>query len=201
MTLDVRDVAPETVLQAAADSIRALRPPEHRDRGVSHPTSASCGVTAGAAGILNLLSNAVKFTPTGGRVSVDARSDGGGVRGRHRQPAASTARCHGCSSPFARPRRQPPNTGLGLRLAIVRHLVGAWRPRGRGWLGLGQGATFTVAARRAAGRHWRKRLSRPAPAPPGGPTSLHGAAPGRRGRRRRAGGGPDSSGVGGRGAG
>ena len=97
----------------------------------------------------NLLSNAVKFTPMGGRVAVTlARNDavaqiavsdtGQGIDPeflphvfeRFRQGDASTRRLH---------------TGLGLGLAIVRHLVeshgGSVSAQSAG---PGQGATFTV---------------------------------------------------------
>lgn len=97
----------------------------------------------------NLLSNAVKFTPPGGwitvrldRVGSDARigvSDTGQgispdflpyVFERFQQADSSTTKAHG---------------GLGLGLAIVRHLVemhgGTVRADSRG---VGQGATFTV---------------------------------------------------------
>lgn len=99
--------------------------------------------------VWNLLSNAVKFTPKGGRVEVGVggresqieitvRDTGQGINpdflpyvfDRFRQAEASTTRKHG---------------GLGLGLAIVRHLVElhggqvtADSP------GEGQGATFTV---------------------------------------------------------
>ncbi|MHC5598192.1 MAG: PAS domain-containing sensor histidine kinase [Nostoc sp.] len=112
------------------------------------------GVVVGDANRLqqilwNLLSNAVKFTPKGGRVDVQLKriesyvqirvSDtGGGIAAeflphvfeRFRQADSSTTRSHG---------------GLGLGLAIVRHLVelhggtvSAESP------GIGQGATFVV---------------------------------------------------------
>ncbi|OUL33273.1 hybrid sensor histidine kinase/response regulator [Nostoc sp. 106C] len=99
--------------------------------------------------VWNLLSNAVKFTPKGGRVDVQLErihshiqlrvSDtGGGIAAdflpyvfeRFRQADSSSTRSHG---------------GLGLGLAIVRHLVelhggtvSAESP------GIGQGATFIV---------------------------------------------------------
>jgi PAS domain S-box-containing protein len=108
--------------------------------------------------VWNLLSNAVKFTPKGGRVKVViseresqieiAVSDTGRgidpdflpyVFDRFRQAEASTTRRHG---------------GLGLGLAIVRHLVELHGGKvAADSLGEGQGATFTVSLPIPAVRH------------------------------------------------
>jgi signal transduction histidine kinase/ActR/RegA family two-component response regulator len=113
--------------------------------------------------VWNLLSNAIKFTPEGGRVAVSlSRPDEGHVElcvrdtgqgidprflphvfERFRQADSSSTRAHG---------------GLGLGLAIVRHLVelhgGVVQAESAG---LGTGAAFTVrlplAPRRAATHH------------------------------------------------
>ena len=99
--------------------------------------------------VWNLLSNAVKFTASGGRVCVKVTQGGGAVEvsvadtgqgiskeflpfvfDRFRQADSTTTRQHG---------------GLGLGLAIARHLVeihgGSIRAESRG---TGQGATFTI---------------------------------------------------------
>jgi signal transduction histidine kinase/ActR/RegA family two-component response regulator len=112
--------------------------------------------------VWNLLSNAIKFTPKGGRVQVRLSSSREGLAEvivsdtgqgiiaefmphlfeRFRQADASTTRRHG---------------GLGLGLAIVRHLVelhgGSVRAESAGQ---DQGTTFTIALPLAAGAEGRK---------------------------------------------
>ena len=99
--------------------------------------------------VWNLLSNAVRFTPRGGRVTItgdraasgikiSVRDTGAGISAEHlphiferfTQVDSSTTRAHG---------------GLGLGLAIVRHLVDAHGGTVEAHSdGLGHGATFTV---------------------------------------------------------
>jgi PAS domain S-box-containing protein len=140
------------VVEAAAESVR----PAAEDKGVNFITKLApdAGVVSGdpdrlQQAIWNLLSNAVKFTPKGGHVElrltrvgshteITVSDDGQGISAeflphvfnRFSQQDASTVRRHG---------------GLGLGLAIVRHLVelhgGSVRVESEGE---GRGATFTI---------------------------------------------------------
>ena len=152
LRLDVRSVDLKSVIAAAIDSIQpAADAKEIRIHAVLDPNA---GPIAGDPDRLqqvawNLLSNAIKFTPKGGRVQVRLEcvsshaelivSDSGPgiapeflpfVFDRFRQGQTGTTRQH---------------TGLGLGLAIVRHLVelhgGSVRTESGG---LGTGATFRV---------------------------------------------------------
>jgi PAS domain S-box-containing protein len=121
-----------------------------------------------AQALHNVLQNAVKFTPTGGRITVEARP----VDGRHEIVVRDTG--DGIASELlariferfwqadsAKTRR---HGGLGLGLAIARHLLEAQGGTILGAsAGLGRGATFTLALPAGGG------LPEPAPAPPGGP--------------------------------
>ncbi|MFL6198336.1 MAG: ATP-binding protein [Thermoanaerobaculia bacterium] len=153
MRLDVRTIDLLAVIDGAVEAVRPAA--EARSIRLHRVLDPQAGPIAGDADRLrqvawNLLSNAVKFTPKGGRVEVRLErvnshveiivADSGigispeflpHVFDRFRQFDSSASRTHG---------------GLGLGLAIVRHLVelhgGTVEVRSPG---LGQGSTFVVA--------------------------------------------------------
>jgi PAS domain S-box-containing protein len=152
LRIDVRPVDPNSFIEAAVEAVR----PAAEAKGVRLQKVLDTGVVTVSGDpvrlqqiVWNLLSNAIKFTPRGGRVQVRlervnshvevAVSDTGAgipagflphVFDRFRQADQKTTRQHG---------------GMGLGLAIVRHLVelhgGTVKAES---LGEGHGATFTV---------------------------------------------------------
>ena len=152
LRLDVMPVTPASFIDPAVEAVR----PAAEAKGVRLQKVLGTGVVTVMGDparlqqvVWNLLSNAVKFTPGGGRVQVSLRrvnsqveiavtDTGAGIAPeflphvfeRFRQADQKTTRQHG---------------GLGLGLAIVRHLVelhgGAVRADSSGE---GTGATFTV---------------------------------------------------------
>jgi PAS domain S-box-containing protein len=150
------DVAPLSLAAVVGDAITSVRPAADARRiRLGAAIGPDLPVVRGDRDRLqqvfwNLLSNAVKFTPEGGRIDVTVRAAGSSVEvevrdtgqgiaaeflphvfDRFRQADQSTTRAHG---------------GLGLGLAIVRHLVelhgGTVRAESGGE---GRGATFAVA--------------------------------------------------------
>ncbi|MDQ3684320.1 MAG: response regulator [Acidobacteriota bacterium] len=152
LRIDSHPVEIKSVIEAAVDSVRPAA--TSKNIQLDMKVEQGVGTVLGDPNRLqqvawNLFSNAVKFTPDGGRVEVRlSRSDshvcvevedtGQGIGAdflphvfdRFRQADGTTTRTHG---------------GLGLGLAIVRHLVelhgGTIRADSRGE---NQGATFTV---------------------------------------------------------
>ncbi|HEY0099883.1 MAG TPA: ATP-binding protein, partial [Pyrinomonadaceae bacterium] len=150
--IDVRPIDPNSFIEAAVEAVR----PAAEAKGVRLQRIMDTGVATVSGDpvrlqqvVWNLLSNAIKFTPKGGRVQVrlervnshieiGVSDTGPGIEAeflpyvfdRFRQADGRTTRQHG---------------GLGLGLAIVRHLVelhgGTVRAESAGE---GQGATFTV---------------------------------------------------------
>ncbi|HEY9795910.1 MAG TPA: PAS domain S-box protein [Leptolyngbyaceae cyanobacterium] len=152
LSLNVTPVALTSTIQAAMETVRLAA--EAKSIQIYTRLESEVGVVSGDASRLqqvvwNLLSNAIKFTPQGGRVDIrlerigsqaqiTVRDTGKGIPTHFlpyvfdyfRQADATTTRKFG---------------GLGLGLAIVRHLVelhgGAVQADSPGE---GQGATFTV---------------------------------------------------------
>jgi PAS domain S-box-containing protein len=152
MRLEMRPVDLRTVVDAALETVRPTA--GAKDLDVEAVLDPDAVTVMGAPDRLqqvvwNLLVNAVKFTPKGGRIHVRLRRAGSHVElavsdtgegitsdvlphvfERFRQGDSSTTRAHG---------------GLGIGLALVRHLVdlhgGTVRAESPG---PGQGATFTV---------------------------------------------------------
>jgi signal transduction histidine kinase/ActR/RegA family two-component response regulator len=153
LSLDVRPLDISSVARAAISVVR----PAADAKGITLEYSAQPGLGAISADsarmqqiIWNLLSNAVKFTPHGGKIFVRIEQDGPNARvlvrdtglgidskflprvfDRFRQADSSTTRSYG---------------GLGLGLAIVRHLVelhgGTVLAESEG---PGKGATFSAS--------------------------------------------------------
>jgi signal transduction histidine kinase/ActR/RegA family two-component response regulator len=152
LNLDVHPVEISSVVEAAIAVVRPAA--DAKSIHLSYSAGRSIGAISGDSARLqqivwNLLSNAVKFTPEGGRIEValeavgsharlKVRDNGQGISpeflplvfDRFRQADSSPTRGHG---------------GLGLGLAIVRHLVelhgGTVHAESNG---PGQGTTFAV---------------------------------------------------------
>ncbi|HTP50351.1 MAG TPA: ATP-binding protein, partial [Anaeromyxobacteraceae bacterium] len=152
LKLDVRQVDLAAAVEAAADTVRPAA--NAKSITLSLDLAPGAGAVRGDPARLqqivwNLLANAIKFTPSGGRVEVRlyreadrvrlvVKDSGAGIEPtflphvfeRFRQADSSPTRTHG---------------GLGLGLAIVRHLVeahgGAVAAESAG---KGKGAVFTV---------------------------------------------------------
>ncbi len=173
LRLDVRPVELVPVVEAAIDTVR----PAAAARGIEIAAvlEPHAGPVAGDPGRLqqvawNLLTNAIKFTPIGGRVEVRlahrgdhvelaVKDTGAGISReflphvfeRFRQADSSTTRVHG---------------GLGLGLAIVRHLVEAHGGTvSAASEGLGQGSTFRVELPMFQVRPRPREAGTPRPAP------------------------------------
>ena len=171
LRLDVRPVELVPVIEAAIDTVR----PAAQARGIEIAAvlEPRAGPVAGDAGRLqqvawNLLANAIKFTPAGGRVEVRLAHAGDHVElvvadtgagiapefvphvfERFRQADSSTTRAHG---------------GLGLGLAIVRHLVEAHGGTVSAHsAGPGLGSTFRVALPTAQARSRPREVETEAP--------------------------------------
>jgi signal transduction histidine kinase/ActR/RegA family two-component response regulator len=174
LRLDIRPTEMVPAIEAALEAIRPAADARRIDLDLA--LDGSIGIVQGDPDRLqqvmwNLLSNAVKFTPEGGRVQVRLERVPAGVRIQVRDTGRGIAPE---SLPYIFDRfHQGDNSakgghGLGLGLAIVRHLVelhgGTIRAESAG---IGQGATFTLVLPMQAA----------APPPPAVPVSPAGAGP------------------------
>src|SRR5499426_2762912 len=152
LQLDWHEVEPSKIINAAIDVVRPTA--EAKNIRLEADLDTLVGTVSGDPErlqqvIWNLLSNAIKFTPEGGRVEIRSRwvdssveivvtDTGQGISEdflpyvfqRFRQADVSTTRAH---------------SGLGLGLAIVRHLIESHGGTVHaGSAGRGKGATFTI---------------------------------------------------------
>jgi PAS domain S-box-containing protein len=152
LRLEVSPIAVVPVVEAGVEAVRSSAEAKEITLGMELPSEMPTIVGDPdrlQQVVWNLVSNAVKFTPQGGRIDVRLRQDGSflslsvtdngkgiepefipHVFERFRQADSTSTRSHG---------------GLGLGLAIVRHLVelhGGTVYAESG--GLGEGSTFTV---------------------------------------------------------
>lgn len=173
LRLDVRAVDLVPVIEAAIDTVRPAA--VAREIEIAAVLDPRAGQAAGDPGRLqqvvwNLLTNAVKFTPSGGKVEVrlgrgpesvlvSVSDTGAGIPHeflphvfeRFRQADSSTTRAHG---------------GLGLGLAIVRHIVEAHGGSvAADSAGPGLGSSFTVSLPLWQNRPVAKVVEAPRPAP------------------------------------
>jgi signal transduction histidine kinase/ActR/RegA family two-component response regulator len=173
VVLELRRVPLATVIHNAVESVRPAAVAKHIDLRVDLAEAAISFIADEdrlQQVVWNLLSNAVKFTPSGGqvkikaaregsRISIEVTDSGKGISPeflphvfeRFRQDDASTTKRYG---------------GLGLGLAIVRHLVelhgGTVRADSAGE---GHGATFEVVLPIRA----VEPVDKPSPVPQGSP--------------------------------
>lgn len=184
LQLEVRPIDLAPIIHAAVEVVR----PAADAKGIVLRSRLAPGIDQVMADpgrlqqvVWNLLSNAIKFTPDGGRVEVEAtrmssyvditvNDTGQGIAPgflphafeRFRQADSSTTRAHG---------------GLGLGLAIVRHLVelhgGTVRAASEGE---GHGAQFTVRIPLASVRRGDHRWEGIIPIPGADPSQLLPAA-------------------------
>ena len=153
LRLDVRPVELSTVVESVLEAVRPAT--DAKNINLEVLLSSGVGAVSGDSGRLqqivwNLLSNAIKFTPSGGRVTVRLERVGSRARitvtdtGEGIRPEFLPFvfdRFSQADSTFTRP-----HGGLGLGLAIVRHLVELHGGSvGAESQGQGLGATFTAS--------------------------------------------------------
>jgi signal transduction histidine kinase len=150
--LELRRVDLNEVIETVLDSARlAAEAKSHTLQFISNQADAAVNGDPDRLQqiIGNLVSNAIKFTPDGGVIEVSLRSDGGSAQITVSDNGAGVSPefLPHVFDKFRQAENPDPgqNRGLGLGLAIVRHLVemheGAVYAESQG---VGKGATFTI---------------------------------------------------------
>lgn len=152
LRLELGPVRLEQIVRAALDALRAAA--EAKQLQMSFRTQPGAGETLGDAARLqqiawNLLANAIKFTPAGGRVEIALEQDDSSVRLQVSDTGIGLREDH-LPRVFERFWQADSTStrafgGLGLGLALVRHLVELHGGHVTAQsAGLGQGARFNV---------------------------------------------------------
>jgi signal transduction histidine kinase len=176
LRLDRRPTDPTAVVNAAVDALRV----QAEARGIHLLAEIEdTGITLNADAdrlqqvVWNLLSNAVKFTPHGGRVAVKLARTGSGIEITVSDDGAGIPRefLPRIFERFAQSAAGERKGGLGLGLAIVRHIVelhGGTVTAESGGAGLGSRFRVLLPADAATGRDEtiRAALSEPLPRRP-----------------------------------
>jgi PAS domain S-box-containing protein len=158
LQLELRPIDPVGVVQAAIEAVQALA--DAKDIALKVVLDASVGPVIGDPQRLqqvvwNLLSNSIKFTPAHGTVELelDQTDSMARITVRDTGPGINPDLLPHMFEPFHQAKEARRHGGLGLGLAIVRHIVelhgGTVRAESPGE---GQGATFVVEVPRAKER-------------------------------------------------
>ena len=158
LQLELRPIDPVGVVQAAIEAVQAVA--DAKNIALKVVLDASVGPVLGDPQRLqqvvwNLLSNGIKFTPAHGTVELklDQTVPMARITVRDTGPGISPEILPHMFEPFHQAKEARRHGGLGLGLAIVRHIVelhgGAVRAESAGE---GQGATFVVEVPRAKER-------------------------------------------------
>jgi PAS domain S-box-containing protein len=158
LQLELRPIDPVGVVQAAIEAVQALA--DAKNIALKVVLDASVGPVIGDPQRLqqvvwNLLSNSIKFTPAQGTVELHLNQTDSLVRitVRDTGPGINPDLLPHMFEPFHQAKEARRHGGLGLGLAIVRHIVelhgGSVRAESPGE---GQGATFVVEVSRAKER-------------------------------------------------
>jgi PAS domain S-box-containing protein len=170
LQLELRSVDPVGVVQAAIEAVQALG--DAKNITLKVVLDPSVGPVVGDPRRLqqvvwNLLSNSIKFTPPHGTIVLDLDQTDSMARitVRDTGPGISPDLLPHVFEPFHQAKEARRHGGLGLGLAIVRHIVelhgGSVRAESAGE---GQGATFIVEVPRA--REWLEQIDADRPPRP-----------------------------------